>query len=74
MWNHAKNRPASRSLARTLIVAAEQAAPAWRGSACSYDLETPDVGEERDATRRNYLADGRAHLGWGVFVLRPYPI
>lgn len=34
----------------------------------------PDAAEFRallDASRRSYLAYGRRHLGWGVFVLRP---
>jgi hypothetical protein len=36
------------------------------------DPEAPEVRQERDASRREYLAHSRAQLGRGVFVLRPY--
>jgi hypothetical protein len=36
------------------------------------DPEAPEVRHERDTSRRDYLTESRAQLGWGVFVLRPY--
>ncbi|MGO9964616.1 MAG: SAM-dependent methyltransferase [Acidimicrobiales bacterium] len=34
------------------------------------DAEAAEILEERDRSRRDYLADERRCLGWGVFVLR----
>jgi SAM-dependent methyltransferase len=34
------------------------------------DAEAPEVLEERNISRRDYLADERGCMGWGVFVLR----
>jgi len=34
------------------------------------DAEAPEILEERNTSRRDYLADERRCLGWGVFVLR----
>jgi len=34
------------------------------------DSEAPEILEERNTSRRDYLADERRCLGWGVFVLR----
>jgi SAM-dependent methyltransferase len=34
------------------------------------DAEAPEILEERNSSRRGYLADERSCLGWGVFVLR----
>lgn len=34
------------------------------------DADASDVREQRDASRRDYLADERRCLGWGVFVAR----
>jgi SAM-dependent methyltransferase len=34
------------------------------------DAEAPEVRHELDVSRRDYLADERRCLGWGVFVLR----
>jgi SAM-dependent methyltransferase len=35
------------------------------------DPEAPDMRDFLAESRRSHLAYGRAHLGWGVFVLRP---
>jgi SAM-dependent methyltransferase len=34
------------------------------------DVEASEILEERNNSRRDYLADERGSLGWGVFVLR----
>jgi len=36
----------------------------------AHDPDAADVRAIRDHLRRSYLAHGRHHLGWGVFVLR----
>ena len=41
----------------------------WLATNCD-DPDTSDVHEQRDESRRSYLADGRRCFGWGVFVLR----
>ncbi len=41
----------------------------WR-AAHPDDPDASEIRDTRDASRRDYLADERRYLGWGVFVLR----